>query len=301
MLDFNKENKITFEQLSFSLQNKLRKLVLQSEINRVENTLKDCEECLNGVRFSYTTNLNTIDHPINDRDVAIVLEDGVHVLYIYTGNRWIKIPIGNVYYLMKIVQSPNQIITATINNKEYTSDINLQYGTQWNARIESTFYYIPGTLSDTSGIIREAYTLSASHAILKKDFVLNAVIGKHATTDVYGIKLNWYNSDDPTLFYGSLEPNMFDTINIGLKSGSSSGYTSAINFYDAIPVPPLYEKITMNMEYNGTTHYIFNRYDLSNFNATGDLKDYPEFTTQAFYNLFKSLKGKRVRFNVHFD
>ena len=84
MLNFDKENKITYEQLSFSLQDKLRYIVSRSEISRAENLIEQYEQALNGVRFSFVDSLSSVTNPINDREVAILNDDGALVLYVYS-------------------------------------------------------------------------------------------------------------------------------------------------------------------------------------------------------------------------
>lgn len=302
MLNFDKENKITFEQLSFSLQDKLRKMVTRSDIDKVESLLDMYEFSLSGVRISFVNNLSDVIKPINDCEVAVLNSSGALVLYVYTNNTWIKIPKDDVFYLMKIIQTAHQTITVANDGNNYTSNANIRYSSKWTAKVTPDLYYKAGILVSSSGIVTEPFTVSASTAELEKDFVLDCVIGKLPTNDDYGIALNWNKSTELEKFYGSMVPHMFDTLVIRQRvSGSTTTYSSSINFYDAVPVPSVYKKITMTMEYNGTSYVIFNKYNLSNFNATGDLSNYAPFTTKFFYDLFKSLKGKSVKFYVHFD
>ena len=297
MLKFDKENKITFEQLSFSLQDKLRNIITKSEIQKLEDLIDIYEHCLNNIRFSMVNSTSEVRNPINNCDVAIVNDGGVFTIYGYSGNRWVKIPTEDVFYTLTIIQQANQLITVNAGGKSYTSSVNLKYGTSWTASIKSTDeHYKEGTLSQTSGRISANATVSATSPTVIYNFIMTGVIGKHVTDDAYGIRLNYNNSSSTTAFYGSLTPHMFDAIVIR-KSGSV--FHSSIAFWEADPVFPAYNSITLTMTYGNESYYILNNCAASRFNSTGDISDYPEFTTEYYYNLFKSLKGKTVKFYLH--
>ena len=302
MLNFDKENKITYEQLSFSLQDKLRYIISRAEINKVENLVEQYEQALNGVRFSFVDSLSSVTNPINDREVAILNNDGALVLYVYTNNVWVKIPANDIYYLLTIQQSPHQTIKVTINDKIYTSSLNVLYGDHFTAEVVADEWYIPGIVYPSSGVMIEPTTISATPATRKTDYVLNAVIGKYIDNDDYGIRLNWNGGTDPTQYYGSLSPNMFDWIAVS-KRTSSTGvvtYTSKLNFWASGPVPYLFDTVTITMEYNGQTYTIIERVPMSSFNASGDLANHPQFTNEVWYERLKSLKGKSVKIYVNF-
>ena len=302
MLNFDKENKITYEQLSFSLQDKLRRIITRSEIDRVDNLITQYEQSLNGVRFSFVDSLSSVTNPINDREVAILDNDGALVLYVYSNNVWIKIPANDIYYLLTIQQSPHQTVKVTINDKTYTSSLNVLYGDHFTAEVIADEWYVPGIVHPSSGVMIEPTTISATPATRKTDYVLNAVIGKYIDNDDYGIKLNWNGGTDPTQYYGSLSPNMFDWIAVKKRTSSTGvvSYTSELNFWASGPVPYLFDTVTMTMEYNGQTYTIIENVPMSSFNASGDLANHPQFTNEVWYERLKSLKGKSVKIYVNF-
>lgn len=299
MLNFDKENKITFEQLSFSLQDKLRKIVSRGEIQKVENILTLCENTLNGVRFSFVDNLSDVNNPVNNGDVAILNAPALE-LYAYSNNRWVRIPNQDIFYRFTVTQSDHQTITITTDNKKYTSSINLRYGAVWSASItpESKFYRT-GVLSKINGVIVEQDEVHATPATLIKDFYLNMVVGKKVNSESYGIRLNWSGKIAETDLYGSLDPEMFDALSV--SKNSSGVYSSSIAFYGDGPTTDMYDRISMYLIYNNQSHEIVKNLNLSDFNSTGDIYNIPSFTNQYFFDLLKSLKGKKVQIYVHFD
>lgn len=302
MLNFDKENKITFEQLSFSLQDKLRKIVTKTEIKKIDDLLTIYENALNGVRFSFVNNLNDVQRPVNDGEVAI-LNGPALTLWVYSENKWIRIPKEDLYYRLNITQSPNQLITVTANNKKYTSSTILKYGDTWTATIESEdIYYRPGHLNKYSGVIVDDDEVYATTpATLIQDYYLNMLIGKKIDADYYGMRIPWDpNSVMPEeQIYGSIEPKMFDAINI--TKNSSGTYSSFIAFFGDGPTDAMWDRVSMYLIYNGQSHAILSNEDLDNFNITGDISNPASFTNQYFYELFKSLKGKKVQIYIHFD
>ena len=303
MLKFDKENKITFEQLSFSLQDKLRKIVTRNEIQKIYDLLDQYESALNGVRFSFVNNLNNVSNPINNGDIAILNNNSVLTLWAYSENKWVRIPKQDIYYRLTITQSPNQIIYVTSGNKTYTSSVNLKYGASWTATIkpEST-YYSAGRLNKTNDVIIDNDEVFAiSPAILIQDFYLNMVVGKKEDADTYGLRIPW----DPTTtmpanqIFGSLNPEMFDAVYV--SKNSSGKYSSFIAFFGSGPTDEMWDRVSIYLEYQGQAHAILLNENLNNFNSTGDLSNASRFTTQYFYDLFKSLKGKKVQLHVHFD
>lgn len=300
MLNFDKENKITFEQLSDSLQAKFRKIISRNEIDSVYNQLEMCEKALNGVRISFTTNLNTITNPITEKEIAVLNTSGALYIYIYTGNRWLKLPNQDIYYFCKLLQSDNQIITLRAGNKNYTSSVNLKYGTSWSASIKSTSdYYTAGNIiGDTSGIINGTLTISATPAKLIKDFYLDFTVAKNTSSNEYGVKLRWDSSIQPEQAYGNLSPAMFDTVCI---KKTSSGYSSDIIFYGHKPIGNMYTTVSISLINGDYADAMVTSLPLSSFGSNGRLRNYGTFTNQYFYDLFKSLKGKKVKLYVHFE
>ena len=302
MLKFDKENKITFEQLSFSLQNKLRKIVTRQEIENADNLLTAYEKALNNVRISHVSNLNEVPIPKNDADVAILNQSGAFVLYVFTDNRWVRIPTQDIFYTLTVIQSPEQTISIHYNGKTYTSTLNIKHADSWTATIApDSNYYRAGTLNKTGGAMEADDSVYATPATLIKDFYLNMVIGKKIDAETYGLRIPW----DPNTvmpedqIYGSIEPKMFDAMYV---SKSSSGtYSSFIAFFGDGPTDAMWDRVSIYLIYNGQTHTILSNEDLDNFNATGDISNPASFSTQYCFDLFKSLKGKTVQIHVHFD
>lgn len=301
MLSFDKENKITFEQLSFSLQDRLRKIVPRTEIQKVENILDMCEKSLNGVRFSFVNNLSDVERPVNNGDVAILNAPALE-LYAYSNNRWIRIPNQDIFYRFTITQSEHQTITVTTDNKKYVSSLNLRYGAVWSASIapESNFYKA-GVLNKINGVVTEEDEVHATPATLIKDFYLNMVVGKKENSDTYGLRIPWDPNSQMSAdqIFGSLDPEMFDALYV---SKSSSGtYSSFIAFFGDGPTTDMYDKVSMYLIYQDVSYELVKNLNLSEFNETGDISGVPSFTSQYCYDLLKSLKGKRVQIYVHFD
>ena len=302
MLKFEKENKLTFEQLSFSLQDKLRKIVTRSEIQKVDDLIIQYENALNGVRFSFVNNLDDVQNPINNGDVAILNKSALSI-WAFSENRWVRIPKQDLYYRLTVTQSPNQIITIHANGKNYTSSINLKYGDTWTATIEpDSMYYKAGILNKSNGTIIDNDEVHAiTSATLIQDYYLNMVVGKKEGVDSYGVRIDWHpdNSMPASEIYGSIEPKMFDALNI--RKNSSGTYSSFIAFFGDGPTDAMWSKVSIYLVYQGQSHAILTNKNLSDFNDTGDISNPSTFTNQYFYDLFKSLKGKRVQIHVHFD
>lgn len=300
MLTFDKENKITFEQLSFSLQNKLRKSVTRSELEQLQNIVELYEKCLNNVRFSVVNATSEIINPINNKEVAIVNKNGAFFLYVYTKNKWIRIPKDDVYYKINIVQSPYQTITLKSGGINYTSAVNLKYGATWTATIKSTStYYKAGDLTASSGVVSKSDSISAEPASIIYNFTANATISKHKTKDNYGVRLNINNDSSTSDYYGNMTPKLFDTFYIRKYNND---YYSCIKFLDS-PKKAVseYKFVTITLEYENNTLPILQNCDLINFDNTGCLTNFQGFTTEYYYETFKSLKGKKVNLYIHFD
>ena len=125
------------------------------------------------------------------------------------------------------------------------------------------------------------------------------VVGKKVNSESYGIRLNWSGKIAETDLYGSLDPEMFDALSV--SKNSSGVYSSSIAFYGDGPTTDMYDRISMYLIYNNQSHEIVKNLNLSDFNSTGDIYNIPSFTNQYFFDLLKSLKGKKVQIYVHFD
>lgn len=94
-----------------------------------------------------------------------------------------NVPDGNFTlnsYTYTITQSAHQTITvqntSTDGQKSYTSNFTAYYGDSWTASIAAESGYEAGTLSGTNGIVKGAYTLSATAAQQMSGEITNDVI-----------------------------------------------------------------------------------------------------------------------------
>lgn len=88
---FNPENKVGWDQLSPSLQEKINGKASLSDFLNLQNRFNDIELLSGGVRLSIVSSLNNISSPINGKELAIVTADSVLTAYTYSGNKWVKI------------------------------------------------------------------------------------------------------------------------------------------------------------------------------------------------------------------
>lgn len=89
MAEFNKENKISYDELTPSLQALLDNSVTKDEFNEVLNQIKEVVNQLSGIRLSIVKNTNEIPNPQNDKELAIVLGDEYTFCCTYN-NGWKK-------------------------------------------------------------------------------------------------------------------------------------------------------------------------------------------------------------------
>lgn len=82
-MSFNLEDKITFEELAPSLQDKIRDSVDTSTFSTANNTITKLFSQLGENRVSITDNLGNIANPVNNRELAFNVSDDQ--LYSYAG------------------------------------------------------------------------------------------------------------------------------------------------------------------------------------------------------------------------
>ena len=82
-MSFNLEDKITFEELAPSLQNKIRDSVDISTFTTANNTIIKLVSQLGKNRVSITDNLGNIANPVNNRELAFNVSNDQ--LYSYAG------------------------------------------------------------------------------------------------------------------------------------------------------------------------------------------------------------------------
>ena len=88
---FNKENKISWEELAPSLQNKINGKASLEEFNNLKNKFDALQLLSGGVRISIVSSLNNISSPVNNKEIAIVTADSVTTIYTYISSSWKKI------------------------------------------------------------------------------------------------------------------------------------------------------------------------------------------------------------------
>lgn len=82
-MSFNLEDKITFEELAPSLQDKIRDSVDTSTFSTANNTITKLFNQLGENRVSITDNLGNIANPVNNRELAFNVSNDQ--LYSYAG------------------------------------------------------------------------------------------------------------------------------------------------------------------------------------------------------------------------
>lgn len=72
--------------------------------------------------------------------------------------------IPNFKYWLRIRQSPNQTITATVDGKEYTADVLIEKGKTVTVTVKADVGYIAGTLSETELVMAEDTEITVTEA-----------------------------------------------------------------------------------------------------------------------------------------
>lgn len=90
---FNLEDKVSYEELSPSLQAMIKNSVDQNQFNDLISDLNQIINNLNGIRVNVVTSTSTISNPQNDKDLAIIVNTNNKYCYmaIYTGGQWKRI------------------------------------------------------------------------------------------------------------------------------------------------------------------------------------------------------------------
>lgn len=193
-LIFDNENKITYEELSPSLQNKLKKIIPRNEFDVFENLVSRLENVLNGIRISIVSDLTNISSPKNDKELAIVIADNVCSCYVYGNGEWIKIPAGEtIYAYVTIIQTSHQTIKFYYTNDSNiysTTGLSVSTGTPYRVEVIPDEWWIAGTLNiPSSGVIEDNITITATEA----------------TINTYTLKINGTNNQTITVKY--IEPD----------------------------------------------------------------------------------------------
>lgn len=88
---FNKENKISFEELSPSLQALINNKASLADFNALQDQFQVILDKAGGVRISITSKLSDIKNPTNGKEIAIITSDSVVTMYTYLNGNWVKI------------------------------------------------------------------------------------------------------------------------------------------------------------------------------------------------------------------
>lgn len=73
MAEFNKENKVSYDDLAPSLQEMIRNSITEEELTDIMNTINQTIQQLNGIRISIVTDTSQIPEPQNNKEVALVV------------------------------------------------------------------------------------------------------------------------------------------------------------------------------------------------------------------------------------
>lgn len=73
MAEFNKENKVSYDDLAPSLQEMIRNSITEEELTDIMNTINQTIQQLNGIRISIVTDTSQIPEPQNNKEVALVI------------------------------------------------------------------------------------------------------------------------------------------------------------------------------------------------------------------------------------
>lgn len=73
MAEFNKENKVSYDDLAPSLQEMIRNSITEEELTDILNTINQTIQQLNGIRISIVTDTSQIPEPQNNKEVALVI------------------------------------------------------------------------------------------------------------------------------------------------------------------------------------------------------------------------------------
>ena len=188
-MDYNVENKISFEELSPSLQNLLKSAAERSEIVALNNRTDRLVELLSGVRFDIVDKLEDVTLPINGKSMVIAGKDTNYGLYFYYNDRWNKIPTAaidlNQLYTMTVVQSPHQTITVKYNNALYTGSFKAKINSDIEVSLIAEQGYIGGELSCPSLFsVIEDVTIKASDARLIPNYSITVIPKSHQTINI---------------------------------------------------------------------------------------------------------------------
>jgi hypothetical protein len=247
-LEFDTENKITYEELSPSLQNRIKKIIPRGEFDSLENLVSDLEFALNGIRISIVNSLTNISAPKNDQELAIVGRDGIYSCYVYGNSTWIKIPSGETAYLyVTIVQSQHQTIKFYYNtnlNTYSTSSLSVLAGTPYRVDIIPDQWWTAGSLNiPSTGVINNNTIISATPA----------------TISTYTLKINGTTNQTITVKYiepGGTEVTVLSSSSdksITVKNGTTWTATiSANNGYTAGTLSGTSGTVTSNVTISST-------------------------------------------------
>lgn len=296
-LKFDTENKITYEELSPSLQNKIKKIITRTEFDTFENLVSELEHALNGIRITVTTALTNISSPKNDKELAIIGDNGIYSCYVYGNSKWIKIPDGDIYYTVTIKQMPHQTIRFYYTSNESTnttSNIVLKTGTAYRIKVFPDSWWNAGTLNvPATGIIDDDMYVTVTAASRCYEYDIDMLVGK--SDNKYGAGTTYLWQVNGTN-YGKFTPDWI--IDYFYIDKTSSGYKSYIAFYGGANVYGLFETFSMTMTIDGVTYTVATNVPNSSFNSNGDIANLPSFTTEEYYNLLKSKLGKIIRLHM---
>ena len=299
-LKFDTENKITYEELSPSLQNKIKKIISRTEFDTFENLVSALEHALNGIRITVTTALTNISSPKNDKELAIIGNDGIYSCYVYGNSKWIKIPDGDIYYTVTIKQMSHQTIRfyyVKDSMANTTNNIVLKTGTPYEIRLFPDSWWDSGTLNvPAKGVVDDDMFVTVTAATRKYEYDIDIKIVHYGTTDRYGA-CNTYLWSETGSEWGYFDPYWI-LDNFYVQKNSSGTYSSFIAFYGTGDVYDLFSTCSMTLYANGVAYNLGSDIPSTAFNINGDINNLPSFTNEQMYNVLKSNEGKIVKLHM---
>lgn len=230
-MEYNVENKVSFEELSPSLQNLLKSAATRSDIITLNNRTNKIVELLSGVKFNIVDKLEDVSLPINGKNMVICGKDKDYKLYFYYNDQWNKIPTAaidlNQLYIINIIQSPHQTISVKYNNTLYTESFKAKINNDVEVSLVVDQGYIAGELNcPTFFTVVEDTIVSATEAKIIPKYNIIVEPKPHQIIDVTCNGITYTN----TSVYNVLDNTTF-SINNDAEYGWNKGEINITGTY----------------------------------------------------------------------
>lgn len=188
---FNAEDKITLEELSPSLQNLIKTAASKTELEALNNRTNNLVDLFTDLKFEVVDSLDNVRLPQNGKNMAVCVTPitNDYYLYIYYNNQWNKIPTTamdlNQEFIIDIVQSAHQTITAKYNNRFYTDSFKAKINSEVEVSIIAEDGYTVGKISSPEVFpVVGPVSISASAATAIPKFTITVSRKAHQTVQV---------------------------------------------------------------------------------------------------------------------